>query len=184
MRRTLIFCMSLLTITFFFIAAVGVYAETNENLCKQWCSQHSDICKKCSPQVGCGVGYQSVATFKIDPAVWHACKGDETNKEACEAWCKEHKPQCEKCDDKIECGTGYRTMMRFTGGGGKGFFACEKTALKAASEDNKALCENYCNANKPQCAKCSKLAGCGPGYEMIQSFGGHGIPWFACKKRK
>lgn len=98
MRRALIFCMSLLAITFFFIAAVGVYAETNEDLCKQWCSQHSDICKKCSPQVGCGIGYQSIVTFKINPAVWHACKGDETNKEACEAWCKEHKPQCEKCE--------------------------------------------------------------------------------------
>ena len=182
MRKTLIFCM-VLTVSFLFITAFESYAGSNESLCKAWCSQHPQLCKKCSPKVGCGIGYQSIVTFKNGPDHWNACRGDETNKDACETWCKAHKPQCVKCDDNITCGTGYKRIISFTGPGSKNYHACEKTAYKSGSEANKAECETWCNNNKPACVKCSTHIGCGIGYEKMKTFGGTGDNWFACKKK-
>ncbi len=124
MKKTLIFCMSVLTVTFLFITAFESYAD-NKSLCNEWCGQHKELCDKCSDHAGCGIGYNSIVTFKHGPDHWHACVGLERNKEACEAWCNAHKPQCVKCDDNIGCGIGYKKITSFTGTG-KNWHACEK----------------------------------------------------------
>jgi hypothetical protein len=185
MKKTLIFCMSVLTVTFLFITAFELYAGSNESLCTDWCNQHKELCKKCSDKAGCGVGYESIVTFKLGLDHWHACKGNERNKEACEAWCNAHKPQCVKCDDNITCGTGYKRIMGFTGTGSKNYHACEKTAYKSGSEAAKAACETWCNAHKPQCVKCDTNIGCGFRMEHMKSFGygDRGDNWFACKRK-
>jgi hypothetical protein len=185
MKKTLIFCMSVLAVTFFFITAFELYADSNRSLCEQWCSQHKELCQKCSDNVGCGIGYQPIVTFKLGLDHWHACKGDERNKEACEAWCKAHKPQCAYCDQYIGCGTGYKRIMSFTGTGSKNYHACEKTAYKKGSEAAKAECVNFCNTHKPRCVKCDTNIGCGVGYKHFEKFGwgDRGDNWFACEKK-
>jgi hypothetical protein len=184
MKKTLIFCMSILTITFLFIAAFESYAN-DKKLCEEWCSQHKELCQKCSDKAGCGIGYQAIVTFKSDKDPWHACKGDETNKEACAKWCNANKPKCVRCADHIGCDIGYERLISFRGPGGKDWHACGKTEYKKGSEAAKAECNNWCNSNKPRCAKCDTHVGCGLGYKPIKSFGfgDRGDNWFACEKR-
>lgn len=185
MRKTLILCISLLTVTFLFVTAFDLYAD-NKKLCNDWCNQNKELCQKCSDKTGCGIGYKSIVTFKLDGSDhWNACKGDETNKEACEKWCNANKPQCVRCADHIGCDPGYVRLISFRGPGGKDWHACGKTEYKKGSEAAKAECNNWCNANKPRCAKCDTHVGCGRGYKPIKSFGfgDKGDNWFACEKR-
>ncbi len=52
-----------------------------------------------------------------------------------------------------------------------------------ASRANKANCEAWCNAHKPECQFCSTKRGCGSGYSRLNSWGGRGRNWHACGRR-
>lgn len=50
------------------------------------------------------------------------------------------------------------------------------------SETNEQKCKKWCREH-PECAECSTLRGCGPGYEHLRSWTGAGKNWHACKKK-
>ncbi len=57
------------------------------------------------------------------------------------------------------------------------------TPLPEASSANEAACKDWCRENSGACSMCSRLAGCGPGYETIKSFTEAGTNWYACSKK-
>ena len=58
--------------------------------------------------------------------------------------------------------------------------AAPENAL-SKSEENKAACEKWCNANKPTCEKCYRNTSCGGRwYEVIKSFKKGTGNWYAC----
>lgn len=52
-----------------------------------------------------------------------------------------------------------------------------------ASRRNKAACETWCNANKPEYHFCSTRRGCTAGYSRLQSWTGYGTNYHACGRR-
>lgn len=173
----------LLSLLFVFSFVFNSWGENiNKKWCREWCGQHSPLCKKCAEQAGCGPGYSPIVTFKIGPGKnWHACSGMERNKEACEDWCRQNKPRCVKCSDHVGCGQGLTAIMHFSGQG-KNWHACRKTMHEIASEGNKAACEAWCAAHAG-CVKCDTLRGCGPGFKAMKHFTGRGKNWHACRKK-
>lgn len=107
------------------------------------------------------------------------------NKERCQKWCAAHKLNCDFCSDQKFCGPGYERIAGFGdidgswSKSGKHWYACF-----GGQDDrkNQQACENWCNANKPSCVKCSPKTGCGQGYKALTTFGGKGKNWHACEK--
>ena len=159
-------------------------SDKNHEDCKKWCDAHKPECIYCSKNIGCGSGMKRIKSWTGYGTNWHACgknqygRNSEKNMYECMDWCNEHKPPCVECQSKRGCGKG-QTAMKTFGGKGENWYACRK----ASSQANKEACEIWCNDNKPRCAKCSDLPGCGIGYKRIESFKGPGKNWFACEKR-
>jgi hypothetical protein len=159
-------------------------SDAHHEACNQWCNSNKPECVKCSKRSGCGVGFETLKSWKGYGTNWHACGkssyGEESEKNQldCWKWCGENKPPCETCSTKKYCGSGY-TLIRSWTGPGKNWHACRK----AGSQSNREACDLWCSQNKPRCAKCSSKLGCGMGFERIETFRGRGENWYACRER-
>jgi hypothetical protein len=159
-------------------------SENHHQSCEQWCGSNKPECVKCSKRSGCGVGFDSLKSWKGYGTNWHACgksgygKDSERNWNDCRVWCKANEPTCKECSTNRYCGKGLTTMRSWTGPG-KNWHACRA----AGSQSNRDACDLWCNQNKPRCAKCSSNSGCGRGYKKIENFRGRGENWFACRER-
>ena len=99
-------------------------------------------------------------------------------------WCKANKPGCIKCSEKPDCGSGYKDIKSWTGYGDNWYACAKRETREEASKSNHAACDKWCDANKPECVKCSEKPDCGSGYKDIKSWTGHGDNWYACAKRE
>jgi len=61
------------------------------------------------------------------------------------------------------------------------FFLTLSVSAFAKSSENKAACEKWCNANKPQCVRCDSGMSCGGrDLDIIKSFKEGSGNWYAC----
>ena len=172
-------------------------ADANEAACKDWCGAaegRREGCRMCSHLAGCGAGYRPVKSWTGAAKNWHACaqrdtrrsNASESNRSSCEQWCRDHRVDqgCVKCDTRVDCGPGYRGLKSWNGYGNN-WHACRvkgDTNRERESVDHHQSCEQWCDANKPDCVKCSKRSGCGVGFESLKSWDGYGTNWHACGK--
>ena len=191
---------SVLTIALFLSLTIVFFAATtadagrrrdkasaeNKAACENWCRQNPE-CVKCSTLAGCGGGFKNLKSWTGFGDNWHACakrvsreEASRKNKADCENWCRQN-PECKKCSKLGDCGPGYKDIKSWTGFGDNWHACAKRVTREEASRKNKADCENWCR-NNSQCSKCSKLAGCGPGFKGIKSWTGFGDNWHACRK--
>ncbi len=102
------------------------------------------------------------------------------HQQACEAWCREH-PECGHCSTLRNCGRNYSRLRSWTGYG-QHWHACRLRGTRRQESDrNHRLCEQWCNAHKPECRKCSTIRTCGPSHRRMRSWTGVGRNWHACR---
>lgn len=160
--------------------------DQHQQACEEWCRSHSE-CIKCSKNVGCGVGFESLESWRGYGQNWYACghtarqDAGDRHKADCESWCRAN-PDCGMCSTLAGCGQGYTALKSWTGYG-RNWHACGKReSREEASQGNEQECRDWC-AGHSNCAKCSTNPGCGVGYKRIEAFGGRGQNWYACQKR-
>ncbi len=144
--------------------------------CEEWCAANAE-CSKCDTNRACGVGYERLESWTGPGTNWHACAEkarSRNNHNACLSWCNAN-DNCKKCDTNRACGVGYERLKSWTGSG-TNWHAC---AEKARSRGHHAACEAWCREHE-ECAKCSTIKTCGPGYTRLQSWTGRGTNWHAC----
>lgn len=119
------------------------------------------------------------------------CEGEPmitTAYEHCKKWCNDNKPRCWRCYSRKNCGglhaIGSKRLKTFYDAYEDEMYACTPEQTRSeATASNLQACKNWCNANKPQCVKCSSLKNCGIGYKNMKSWTGHGKNYHACRKR-
>ncbi len=174
-------------------------ADANEAACKDWCRSaqgRQQGCRMCSHLAGCGPGYRPVRSWKKAAKNWYACakKGtkrsdaSEENRTACENWCRQHRSDkgCLKCDTRKDCGPDYRNLKTWKGYG-TNWHACRKKGQSHRQQESgrhHQKCQQWCDANKPDCVYCSKSAGCGSGFQSLKTWKGYGVNWHACGKNR
>jgi hypothetical protein len=172
-------------------------ADANEAACKDWCRTgdgQQQGCRMCSHSAGCGPGYKSVKSWKEAGKNWYACaqrntrrsNASEANRSSCEQWCRDHRTDqgCVKCDTRVDCGIGYRSLKTWRGYGNN-WHACRvkgDTKRERASAAHHQSCQQWCDANRPDCTHCSKRSGCGVGFKSLKSWKDYGTNWYACGK--
>ncbi|MBN2369505.1 MAG: hypothetical protein JXO72_03380 [Vicinamibacteria bacterium] len=131
----------------------GKKSDQNKADCLSWCSQHkSEGCEHCYATSACGAGYEDMKKFG-KTGTWYACrkndfgKRGEQNQAACEAYCKSN-PACEKCTSS-KCGKGIKLLKPFIGGG-KDWYACEKTNWARHSEQAHDDAVKWCTDYKKE----------------------------------
>lgn len=127
-----------------------------------------------------GAAYKRNSTYRGDPDVGKAKNSNSQNVYIVLLDSADH-----KLDDYIKYGLKYAMEQCAH------HFNMHDTAIGPARINHgneismyKINCNNWCDNNKPRCVFCSKKSDCGAGYDDIKKWGGKGINWHACEKRR